>query len=251
MIDTHCHLEMNKFDDERDEVLRKCGKNLKAVIVSSAEINTAEKVLQISENNENIFSTLGLHPEPALKNSNQEIEEHIEFIRKNAEKIVGIGEVGLDYYLIKDKDKRERTKEIFERYVELAEELSMPLVIHARDSINDVLDILKPRDLRNVILHCFSGSIEQLKEALERNYWISISTLVCKSSHHKKLTNQTPLDNILLETDAPYLSPDSGTNYPWKIEQSARKIAQIKGFNFEKVWKKTGENAIEAFDLPI
>ncbi|MFB6088369.1 MAG: TatD family hydrolase [Candidatus Aenigmatarchaeota archaeon] len=251
MIDTHCHLEMEKFDDEREEILKKCEEDLKAVVVSSAEINTAEKVLEISENNENIFSTLGLHPEPALENSQKEIEEHIEFIRSNKKKIVGIGEVGLDYYIIRNKDNRERTKEIFQQYINLAEDMSMPLVIHARDSINDVLDILKDRSLKSVILHCFSGNVKQLEEALERNYWISISTLVCKSSLHKKLANRTPLDNILLETDAPYLSPDSERNYPWKIEQSARKIAQIKGLKFEEVWNKSGKNAIKAFDLSI
>lgn len=263
-IDVHCHLT---HMENPEEVTRKSMETLSAVVTATAEIGHAEQALQLREEFPGFaFASLGLHPEYCGRYSRKEIEDYMEFIRQNRKQIVAIGEVGLDYSWLPKKEDQEKSKEIFLQMIELAKKLSLPLEIHARNSdtqktaISDALRMLTDADAKDVIMHCFSGSEEEMAYAIGNGYCISFATIICRSRKHQRLASKCPLDSMLLETDSPWLDPDkpahgarqavSGlTNRPWKIQQSAQLIAGIKDVTEEEVLQKTEENARKIFNI--
>ncbi len=256
-IDAHCHIEhMEKPEEVASEVRQR----MRAAVCSVPNPKDFEKILELRKKFEDcIFVCLGLHPEYIFDYTTKQIEEYMEFIKDSKKEIVGIGEVGLDYNWVKEREKQEKTKEIFIQFIGLAKEMKLPLVIHTRndighgDAISDALKILTDENAKDVMMHCFSGNEQNLKYALEQNYWISFATIIARSDKHKRLASKTPVENMLLETDAPWLDPDSRelVNRPWKIERSAEIIAGIKETTKEDILKITAENAIKAFDLRL
>ena len=247
MIDIHCHLCFPEFDKDREEVISKAKREMSAVIVSSARFEEGKKVLNLIERHKGfLFATLGFHP-----TEGDNYKGVIKLIKENKDKIVGIGEVGLDYHWERDLKKREKQKEIFRKFINLAGELNLPLVIHSWDAEEDCFEMIKNKNVQ-AVFHCFSGSLELAKKILERGFYISVSTQVCMSKHHKKLVKIIPLDKILLETDAPFLSPIRGErNYPWNIKISAKKIADIKKIGEEEILEKAKDNARKIFNLVL
>lgn len=258
MIDAHCHLEympLTVVDEAREK--------MNALISSVANPKDVEKILSVQEKNRDfVFVALGLHPEEAEKQKDEDIEKYIELIRKNRDRIVSVGEVGLDYHWIKTLEDQQRSKEVFLKFIQLTKELNLPMTIHSRnsvekndqgkeDAISEVIEMLTAEKIKDVMLHCFSGSEDNLKDALNQGWLISFSTLVVKSKRYQRLAASTPLEQMLLETDAPWLDPESKelVNRPWKIEQSAEIIAKIKEKTKEEILKKTEDNAINFFRL--
>lgn len=251
MIDSHCHLEFNDFDGDREKVIKTAKNRIEGIVNSSAEIKLAQKVLDIHKNHPNfIFPSLGLHPKRVAAASNGELEEFKEIIRKNEEDIVAIGEVGLDYYHLKKEDKREKCRNVFDDFVSLSNSLDLPIVVHSRNSLNDALDILEKKE-GNVIIHCFAGDMDDLEECLDRDYYLSFGGIIFRAEEkYKTLLKETPLDNLLLETDAPFLAKrKEDRSEPWFIREVADEIARIKDLEFSEVWKQAGENAKEVFNL--
>ncbi len=253
MIDVHCHLEYM----DAEKIIAEARQKMSAIITSVADPKDTDKILALRKRyGDFVFVSLGFHPERIEKYPRQQIDEYIKKIKSHKKEIVAIGEAGLDYSRIKDSDKREESKSVFIQFIELSNELKLPLVVHGRNEsgnsqcTNDILKILDEAK-NNVVLHCFSGSETNLKEALEKNYWISFATLVCKSDKHKRFARQTPLEKMLLETDSPWLHPTSREmiNRPWFIEESAKAIAGLKGVAKEGVLEITEENAKTAFKL--
>ncbi|MFH0832468.1 MAG: TatD family hydrolase [Candidatus Aenigmatarchaeota archaeon] len=251
MIDVHCHMEHMPAE----EVIAEARKKMTAIITSVADPKEAEKILQLSEKHRDfLYVSLGFHPHCVKDYSDEQINEYMEFIRANQNRIVAIGEVGLDY----SEEYDDRMKKVFSQFIELAKELTLPLVVHTRNGIentnafSDVLDILEKQNAENVVLHCFSGSDGNLKKALSRDYWISFATIICKTKKHPRLVSETPLEKMLLETDAPWLDPFSNErkNRPWNIIESAKIIADIKGVSVEEVLAATTRNAKKAFSIP-
>jgi len=156
----------------------------------------------------------------------------------------------LDYYWVKENSWREKQKELFREHIRLAKELKKPLVIHTRESYEDCIEMLEQEKAKYVNLHMFGGR-EFLDSVIKNNWNISMNAIVLKSKNHKKIIRDMPLDKIMLETDAPWLSPDGNRNTPLTIEKVAEKIAEIKKLEFKDVWNKCGCNAIEFFNLPI
>lgn len=268
-IDSHCHLE---YMENMEEVAKQVRKHMRGAVCSVPDPKDFGKILELQKKfGDCIFVCLGFHPEIAFTYSEKEREEAIEKIRENRKNVVAVGEVGLDYNWVTDNDKREETKDIFLQFIDLAQELRLPLVIHARnmanekgnDAFSDCLKILTDHNARHVVMHCFSGSESTLKHALEQNYWISFATIIARSDKHKRLAAKTPIENMLLETDSPWLDPDVKTthgvrqavseltNRPWKIDRSAEIIAQIKNITKEEILKTTTENAKKAFNLNL
>lgn len=250
MIDVHCHLE---FIENPVEIIEEAKKKMKAIITSVADPKDAEKILELRERHKGfLFVSLGFHPECLIDYNRKEIEKYLEFIKERKGEICAIGEVGMDFSEnCKEVDKK-KMEEIFVLFIDLAKELNLPLVIHSRDAFNETLEILKKNDAKKVCLHCFSGSEGNLKEAIKRGYFISFATNICYTKKHPRLAEKTPLERMLLETDSPWLDPDSPktlTNKPWKIEKSARIISEIKKTSVEKVLEITTKNAIDFFDL--
>jgi len=216
-----------------------------------------ELTMRMVENHKNfIFASCGIHPEYVKEISEKEKDDFLDIIVKNKERIVAIGETGLDYWYIKDDDWREKQKQLFIQLINLAKELDKPLVIHSRDVFEETLEILENQDAKKVMMHMW-GASHLLNRILENGWFISMNTIVLRSKKHRKIARDIPLDRLMLETDAPWLAPErliegkEVRNDPRAIKTVAEKISEIKKLPFEDIWAKCGENAIKFFDLSI
>ncbi|MEM7826058.1 MAG: TatD family hydrolase [Candidatus Aenigmatarchaeota archaeon] len=251
MIDVHCHLEQPDYDSDREEVIEKCKKELKAVITSCANPKDFELTIKMVEKHKGfIFATVGIHPEYVKEISDKEKEDFFEIIKQNKGKIVGIGEVGLDYDWVKEQDLQQKQREWLVQFINLAKELNLPLVIHARASFEDALKILEQEGAKKVLFHMF-GANHLLKRVVENGYFISLNTILFKSKKHKKIARDVPLENLMIETDSPWLGEEGKRNDPCSVKKVIQKIAEIKKLSFEEVDETTTRNAIKFFDLKI
>lgn len=245
LIDTHCHLSEADYDN-LDEIISEMDGYM---ITSGCDDETNKEVLEIVAKYDNVYGTIGIHPEEIDKitgNSFKFIEDNL-----NNSKIVAIGEIGLDYYWTKDNIAHQ--KEVFEYQVKLAEKYNIPIVVHSREAIQDTYDILKKYKVTGTI-HCFSSSLEMAKEFIKLGYKIGIGgTLTFKNSKKiQDIVKQLDLKDILLETDSPYLTPEpfrGKKNKPSNVYYVAQKISELKNISLENVLSITSKNAIEKFDL--
>jgi len=246
LIDVHAHLDFPQFDADRDEVIRRA-KGEGVIIVNSGLGRTGiKKTLEIIEKHDNVFATLGLSPREF---GEDEIEGTIKLIRENNGRIVGIGEVGLDYYWEKDAGNRRLEAENFARFIELSEELRLPLVIHSRGAEEETVRMVDSAGIK-ALLHCFGGTAEQAEDAAERGHLVSVPVNVVNSKQKQVLAKALPLESLVLETDAPYLAPvPKSRNEPANIKMSAEKIAHIKGMDTDTVANVTTQNARKFFGL--
>lgn len=254
-IDVHCHIT---HMENPESVVREAMQKLSAIVTVTAEISHAEQALKLrSKFPDFVFVSLGLHPEYCMNYTAKEIGGYIYLIKQNRKYISAIGEVGLDYSWVTNKDEQEKSKEIFIQMIGLAKELNLPLEIHSRNSdkqktaIHDALKILTNENAKDVVMHCFSGNEDEMKYAIENGYYISFATIICRSKKHQQLAKACDIDSMLLETDSPWLDPDSHElkNRPWKIHQSAQLIAEIKQLSMDKVLRITEENAKRVFRI--
>ncbi len=250
MIDVHCHLEQPDYDKDRDEVIEKCRQELKAVITCAAHPKDFDPTMNLVEKYKGfIFATVSIHPIYVKEISEKEKDRWIDKVIENKNKIVGIGEIGLDYYWIKEKGWQERQKELFKELIDLAVKLRKPIVIHAREAYEDVIKVLEDRVPHYPVdLHMF-GENKLVPRVLENDWFVSMNTIVLRSKKHKKVVRDMPLERLMLETDSPWLGFGK-RNTPLAIKQVAKKIAEVKKLDFGEVWRKCGENAIKFFDLP-
>lgn len=247
LIDTHCHLEEEYYDSIDEVINRMPG----IMITAGCDSKSNQEVLKRIEH-ENVYGVIGIHPE--FVDSYQEedfawIEKHI-----NNPKIVGIGEIGLDYHY--DETTKEKQKVLFERQIQLAQKYHKTVVVHSRDAISDTYDIMMKYPDVKYVLHCYSSSIEMAKRFLSLNICFGIGGVVTfkNSNKLKEVVKELPLAYLLLETDSPYLAPEpfrGKQNEPFYTDLVASKIAEIKELEKEEVIQKTALNAIDQFDLPI
>jgi TatD DNase family protein len=248
IIDSHCHLDFPQFNSDRHEsILRARKSGVVGMVNSGISLKGNRISLELAESYEDIHATLGLSPDIGRGGSREEIEAILAQIEANAEKAVGIGEAGLDFKDCKTNEERERQILSFKKVIELAKTLEKPLVIHAKRAEAEVLKLLRGTD--TVIYHCYSGSVETMEEIVDAGYYISLATLVCFSEHHQTLAAETPLENLLLETDSPFLSPRKGRNEPAFIKDSIPVVAQLKEIEPEELAKAATENARRVFKL--
>ncbi|MBU4341387.1 MAG: TatD family hydrolase [Candidatus Altiarchaeota archaeon] len=246
LIDVHTHLDFPQFDSDRKEIVGKASEDGILIINSGIGPEGIEKTINLIEKHEGILATLGLSPQEF---DSGVIDETIRLIRKYKDRIVGIGEVGLDYYWIKEPEKRGRGMDNFRRFISLAKELSLPLVVHSRDAENEMVEELKAQGIK-ALLHCFGGSAELGKKAISFGCLVSIPTSVAYSKRKQELVGEIPLEAMVLESDAPYLAPTPRErNTPLNIRIAAKKIAEIKGIEYDKVAEITTRNAREFFNL--
>lgn len=253
MIDVHCHLEQKDYEKDRDQVIEKCEKELKAVITSCAHPRDFDLTIQLTEKHKGfVFATVGIHPQYVREINEKQKEDFFELIRKNKGKIVGIGEVGLDFNWEKEDEWREKQKQLFLEFINLSKEVKLPLVIHSWDACEDVVKILEQEDAEQVLLHMFENN-SLVKEIADNKWFVSMNTIVLKSKKYKKVVRDVPLEQLMLETDAPWLAPEGfgSRNDPTAIKIVAEKISEIKKIGFDEVWKKCGENAVKFFDLSV
>lgn len=248
-IDTHCHLSKEYYKD-LDIIINNCRNNqVNTLIISGCDKNGIIEGLEVIKQYPNIYMTIGFHPSET-DITNEEDLLWLETLIKSNKKIIGVGEIGLDYYWI--KDNKEKQKELFKKQLELAAKLNLPVIIHSREATQDTYDILKEYHLKGII-HCYSGSLEMAKKYIKLGYKIGIGgVLTFKNSNLKELVKEISLKDITLETDSPYLTPDpyrGKQNSPEYIPIIAKKISEIKEVTLEEVAQETNSNANDLFDL--
>lgn len=247
LIDTHCHLSKEDYED-LDELINTMDGYM---IASGCNDKTNKEVLELVNKYQNVYGTLGIHPEEIDKitpSSFKLIEDNID-----NPKIVAIGEIGLDYYWT--KENKDSQKEIFEYQLKLAQKYNKPVVVHSRESIQDTYNILKKYKLKGTI-HCFNSSLEMAKEFIKIGYKIGVGgVLTFKNSKNlQEIVKALELKDILIETDSPYLTPEpfrGKTNNPSNVYYVALKISELKDIDIKEVLDITNNNAIEQFDLKI
>lgn len=248
-IDTHCHLSSEFYSDIPEVILEDEKAGMSQIIASFCEIDTVNDVCTFVDNYNIVYATIGFHPDQASKYTDTDLLKLRELCLKY-KKIVGIGEIGLDYHY--GKENRDEQIILFKKQLDLASELNLPVVIHSRDATKDTVDILKNYSLNGVI-HCFSGSLEIAKEYIKMGFLLGIGGVVTfKNSKLPLVVKEIPLESIVLETDSPYLTP---TPYRGSVNSSkyipiiAEKIAEIKEISTSEVVSVTTNNALKLFDL--
>ena len=219
------------------------------MIASGCNDKTNKEVLELVNKYDNVYGTLGIHPEEVDNISEDSFKLIVENI--NNPKIVAIGEIGLDYYWV--SETREKQQDIFKRQLDIATKYNKPIVVHSRDAMQDTYNILKQYKLKGS-LHCFSSSLEMAKEFIKLGYKIGVGgTVTFKNSKKlQEIVEEIDLKNILLETDSPYLSPEpfrGKRNNPSNTYYVAQKISNLKDIDIEEVLDITSSNAIQLFDL--
>ena len=249
MIDTHSHIFKEDYDNI-SEVINNMKDNI--IIVSGTNDETNKEVLELVSKYDNVYGTLGIHPSEIDKLTSSSfsfIEENL-----NNNKIIGVGEIGLDYYWV--KDNKEAQKELFIKQIEIAKKYNKCVVVHTRDSIEDAYNIIKEYKDIKFVIHCFSSSLEMANKFVKLGCKLGVGgVLTFKNSKKlKEVVENINIDNLLLETDSPYLTPEphrGKKNEPYNIIYVAEEIARIKNISVSEVLKITTNNAISQFDLNI
>ena len=250
-IDNHCHI-FSEYYEDIDKVIKESKENnVGILILSGCSKKDIIEGLDLINKYKNVYMTIGFHPDE-IDNVNDEDIVWLEKLVNENNKIVGIGEIGLDYYWI--KDNKEKQIDLFEKQLKLAEKLKKPVVIHTRNATSDTLKIIKKYKLTGII-HCFSGSVETAKEYIKYGFYIGIGGVITfKNTNLKEVIKEIPIDKITLETDSPYLTPSpyrGKQNSPKYIPIIAEEIAKQKGSSTKDVEKITTSTSITLFDLNI
>ncbi|NQU26897.1 MAG: TatD family hydrolase [Candidatus Marinimicrobia bacterium] len=250
LIDSHCHLYLKDLDANLPAVLeRAANQGVTGVICPGINLETSEKSAAIAANHEPVFAAVGIHP----NYSNDLPDDYLDCLRSLAgeEKVVAIGEIGLDYY--RDYCPPRRQQEIFRQQLELAQELDLPVIIHNRAADSDVISILQKSGIKKGVAHCFSGGIAQAEQFMDLGFYISFAgNLTYKNSDLPIVAQEIPLNRLLVETDSPFLSPvpfRGKLNEPGRTRFVALKLAAIKGLDFEEMAAITRRNTEVLFGV--
>jgi len=258
MIDTHCHLEQPDYDKDREEVIKRCRNQLQAVITSCVNPRYFKLTLQLVQQYKDfVFATAGIHPSYIKTFSHGKIREYVDWITSKKDSIVAIGETGLDYSWVKETNWRKKQKKLFERLIEIANQLHLPLVIHSRDATEDAIAILEQHADEYVQMHMFTN-YSCLKRVVDNGWLISVNTLLLRSKGIKKIVRDCPLEQLMLETDSPWLGigedgnikpKDVVRNEPIAVCLVGKKIAEIKKMDINQVDEQITDNAVKFFNL--
>ncbi|NLU52278.1 MAG: TatD family hydrolase [Clostridiaceae bacterium] len=251
MFDSHAHYDDEKFDADRDQVLLECvNSGVTHIVNAGCDLESSKKSLELSEKYPFVYAAVGVHPHEASGCSENTLDEIKALAGK--EKVVAIGEIGLDYHY--DFSPRDVQKEVFAKQIALARELNLPIIVHDRESHRDVLDILKSERAYETggVLHCFSGSVEMAREAFELGFKIGIGGAVTFKNARKSIevVQFAPLDMLLVETDCPYMTPEpyrGRRNWSGYIKLILQKMAEIKGIDYSEIEEATTNNAKRLF----
>lgn len=240
LIDTHAHLNSSEFDSDRYQIIKKCLDNNIWLINVGTDFKSSKKAIDIAQKyGEGVYATVGVHP----MNEFEDISSLAQL-----DKVVAVGEVGLDYYKrpknkAKRKEFEDKQKEAFLIQANAAKDFNLPIIIHCRYAHKDMVPLLG--GLRGVI-HCFVGDEEDLKKYLDLGFYIGFNGIIFKLNLDD-IIFQTPIERILIETDCPYLGPTDERNEPINVARVAKRIAEIKEVNYELLLQKTSENAKRLF----
>lgn len=253
LFDTHVHLNVNQFNDDREEVIERAHKaGVSYMVVVGFDHETIPLAIEIAESYDNIYASVGWHPVDAIDFT----EDDLQWIKQLSQhpKVVAIGEMGLDYHW--DKSPKEVQAKVFRKQIQLAKQLNMPIIIHNREATEDIIAILQEENAEEVggIMHCYNDSIDYVQACLDMNFYISLGGPVTfkNAPLPKEVAANIPLDRLLIETDAPFLSPHphrGKRNEPAKVKLIAEKIAELRGISYEELCHITTKNALKLFNI--
>lgn len=255
IFESHAHYDDEAFDEDREELLESLKENGVGTIINvGASLDSCEKTVNLAEKYDYIYAAVGVHPSD-VADLNEENFAWLEGLTKK-DKVVAIGEIGLDYYWDKEEEIWENQKYWFKRQMELARKTNLPVIIHSRDAANDTMTLMKEihaEEIRGVI-HCYSYSKEMAKEFIKMGYYIGVGGVVTFKNAKKlaEAVKEIPLERILVETDCPYLAPEpfrGKRNDSGKLPYVINKIAELKETTPEEVERVTRENAMKLFGV--
>jgi TatD DNase family protein len=292
MIDTHSHLNFKAFNQVYAEVVQRSFNNgILKIINVGAKLDSSQRAVDLTQEFENLYSAVGLHPIHVNPTRNLDINDEVNKINQDLpqklnnfndykisngvndeelnigayrelaqrNKVVAIGEIGLDYFYGEDRALKEKQKIIFQQFIQLAQEQNLPLILHCRSTkeepdqaYNDMLELLEKYQYFNGVIHCFTGSPLMAKKFLELGFYVGFTGVITFASELAETVASVPLDKILLETDCPYMSPEPHRRErcePWYVKFTAQKIAEIKNIDLEQVLEQTTFNAINLFNF--
>ncbi len=241
IVDTHAHMCDPLFDQDRAEVLKRAREaGVRAVVAVGESMSDAERNLELATRHPEIRPAAGLYP---TRLDMEEAEAIISFVRKERALLVAMGEVGLDYWVVKEEAEKELQREIFSRFIEAGLELGLPLNVHSRSAGRQAIALLLERGASRVQLHAFDGKAATALPAVEAGYFFSIPPSIVRSRQKQKLVKQLPLSSLLIETDSPVLGPAAAErNEPANALISVRAIAEIKGMHKQEVVEAVANN---------
>ena len=257
LIDTHAHINFENYKNRLDEVFENNkNNNVDYMILPGVETSKWDEIIEYCEKYDNVYGAIGVHPSEISGLDNEALLKMAKLLKHP--KIKAVGEIGLDYYWDKDENIRELQKTAFIKQIELANKAEKTLIIHEREAHKDAFDILKEYrnpDI-NVVMHCFSGSPEFMKECVKEGYYIALGGIVTfkNALKPKEVAKEVPLDRLLVETDCPYLTPTphrGEENEPSYVKFVAEEIARLKEISFDEVADATTKNALKVFNIEV
>lgn len=249
IIDSHIHLNSERFDEDRDEVLKRIEENLDFVVNIGYDLESSEISVDYANKYSFVYATIGFHPDE-IEGYSDEAEKKLEELAKN-KKVLAIGEIGLDYHWM--TRPKEEQWEIFRRQLRLARKLNKPVVIHTREAMEDTINILNEFPDITGILHCYPGSVETAKRMIDR-FYLGIGGVLTFKNARKLIDVVTdiPIEKLVIETDCPYMAPTpyrGQRNEPIYTEEVAKKIAELKNISYDEVVRITNENTRKAYRM--
>ena len=252
LIDTHVHLNNERLLPDVEKVIQKAKTaGVAKFFVVGWDVESSKTAIKLAETYEEVYAIVGIHPSDSVKYESSVLGEIEKML--NHEKVIAVGEIGLDYHWIKDEGGRSKQREFFIAQIKLANKYNLPVSIHMRDAAKDTYDVLeKHRPKKGGVMNCYSSSVEMAEMFINLGMYISLGGPVTftNAKMPKRVASQVPLDKLLIETDAPYLTPHpyrGKLNEPALLPLIAKQIAKIKNVSYEEVIKRSSENAIRLF----
>ena len=256
VFDTHCHPQFPQYKNDREEVIRRALDGGVSMICVGTDLETSKQGIDLAQKHKDIWATVGLHPNDA--NDELGIMNYEQLLAQP--KVVAVGEVGLDYYRTPEPEKQKKQKEVFEQFIDLALKNNKPMVLHFRDSPKgssgrvhkDALEIL-PKNIVGVS-HSFTGNINEAREYIDRGMCLGFNGIITFARQYDEVVKYVPLENILLETDAPYLTPEpyrGQRNEPVYVKEVAKKVAELKNTSIDEVIGITTQNTLNLFKISL
>ena len=255
LIDSHSHLQFPQYDKDREEVIKRSIENGIGIICIGTDFEMSKKAVELAEKYDMVWASVGLHP-----SDNEDFDYNACLELAKDKKVVAVGETGLDYYRTTDQKLQIKQNEVFLEHIRLAKEVNKPLIIHCRDAYNDMIEILSNYKLQNTnytlqcVIHSFTGTRSDAQKYLDLGFYIGLNGIITFTGDYDETVLNVPLDRILLETDAPFLSPvpyRGKRNESSYVEFVGRKIAEIKRIDFHEVAKTTIENVKKLFGINL
>ena len=255
LFDTHAHFDSRQFNEDREKLLSSLpGQGVSLIVNPGCDIPTSQKAVELAEQFPFVYAAVGFHPEELENAQLSDLDE----IRRLAahEKVVAIGEIGLDYYWVKDEEGRKKEQDFFRAQMALAEELNLPVIVHDREAHGDTLAIVKEFPNVKGVFHCYSGSVEMAQELVRMGWMISFTGVFTYSNARKavEVAEAIPLEHLMIETDSPYMAPvphRGKRNHSGLVLHVCEKLAELKGISVEACAESTLKNGCRFFGISL